>query len=310
MAILIDPPLWPAHGTLWSHLVSDDSYAELHEFAALMPLPRRGFDLDHYDVPASLFDRAVALGAEAVGSRDVVHRLRASGLRIRQADREAIRPQRRRQYLLGEWSALGRSAGLADTERAIESWRDLGVRLIERWNEPHRSYHDEQHLEYVLHSLDQLATQGERIAPATLLAAWFHDAVYTGRGPDERDSARLAVASLEAQRLDPALVQQVGEFVIATAPALATRSAPVPLAHLLDADLSIFAASPSRYRRYTTGVRAEYAHVGERDFREGRAGILQNYLAHPAIYRTPLARRLWEDRARENLSREIWSLTE
>ena len=64
MAILIDPPLWPAHGTLWSHLVSDRSYEELHEFAARIPIPRRGFDLDHYDVPASLYEHVIALGAE------------------------------------------------------------------------------------------------------------------------------------------------------------------------------------------------------------------------------------------------------
>ena len=38
MAILIDPPAWPAHGTLWSHLVSDSDYDELHAFAALLGL--------------------------------------------------------------------------------------------------------------------------------------------------------------------------------------------------------------------------------------------------------------------------------
>ena len=26
MSILIDPPVWPAHGTVWSHLASDASY--------------------------------------------------------------------------------------------------------------------------------------------------------------------------------------------------------------------------------------------------------------------------------------------
>ena len=34
MTVYIDPPTWPGHGRLWSHLVSDTSYAELHEFAA------------------------------------------------------------------------------------------------------------------------------------------------------------------------------------------------------------------------------------------------------------------------------------
>ena len=30
MTVLIDTPLWPKHGTVWSHLVSDSSIDELH----------------------------------------------------------------------------------------------------------------------------------------------------------------------------------------------------------------------------------------------------------------------------------------
>lgn len=78
--ILIDPPAWPAHGQLWSHLVSDVSYDELHEFA-LRAGVSRGFDRDHYDVPASRYDDIVAAGALPVSSREIVVRLRSAGLR-------------------------------------------------------------------------------------------------------------------------------------------------------------------------------------------------------------------------------------
>ena len=87
MTVLVDPPLWPRHGHLWSHLVSDTSLAELHAFAAAAGIPARGFDRDHYDVPDEQHDRLVALGAESVGTRELVRRLRASGLRIRPRDR-------------------------------------------------------------------------------------------------------------------------------------------------------------------------------------------------------------------------------
>ena len=52
MAILVDHPLWPAHDRMWAHLVSDASLDELHAFARRAGLPARGFDHDHYDVPA------------------------------------------------------------------------------------------------------------------------------------------------------------------------------------------------------------------------------------------------------------------
>lgn len=309
MAILIDPPFWPAHDTVWSHLVSDASYDELHGFAARLGLPRRSFDLDHYDVPEARHAHAIELGAIAVTSRDVVHRLRDSGLRVRQLDRESARPIWRRQFLQSEWSSLGARTGAGRDSLTRDSWEALGAELITRWNEAHRSYHDERHLEDVLLALDHLATRGERVAPETFLAAWFHDAIYTGAaGTDERDSARLATHRLTALGLDPALTEHVSKLIEATSPGFTHTSTPDPLAHLLDADLSIFASSDARYLQYAAAVRAEYIHVPQPKFHEGRAIILENYLARPTIYLTPASQQLWEARARINVTREIEEL--
>jgi hypothetical protein len=87
MAILIDTARWPAHGRLWAHLVSDDNLAELHAFAAAHGIPRRGFDLDHYDVPEDAVDRLVAGGARRVTARELVNALRDSGLRVTARER-------------------------------------------------------------------------------------------------------------------------------------------------------------------------------------------------------------------------------
>jgi hypothetical protein len=81
--ILIDPPLVPSRGRLWSHLASDTAYDELHAFARALGIPERGFDRDHYDVPAELYDAAVAAGAAPVSSRELIVRLRQAGLRRR-----------------------------------------------------------------------------------------------------------------------------------------------------------------------------------------------------------------------------------
>lgn len=87
MAVLVDPPLWPQHGRLWAHLVSDTSLEELHALAREAGIPARGFDRDHYDVPAESIDRLVRLGAIPVSSRELIVRLRASGLRVTSAQR-------------------------------------------------------------------------------------------------------------------------------------------------------------------------------------------------------------------------------
>ena len=90
--ILVDPPTWPGWGRTWSHLVSDSSLAELHDFAERVRLPRRLFDEDHYDVPAERYDEVVAAGAQPVAGSDLIRRLIRSGLRVTQAERSGRSP--------------------------------------------------------------------------------------------------------------------------------------------------------------------------------------------------------------------------
>jgi hypothetical protein len=85
--ILIDEAVWPAHGTLWGHLVSDESLDELHVFAAAAGIPERGFDNDHYDYPLRRRNELIALGATPVSGRELLRRLQAAGLRVRQKDK-------------------------------------------------------------------------------------------------------------------------------------------------------------------------------------------------------------------------------
>lgn len=82
MSLLIDNPVWPGpRGWNFAHLVSDSSFDELHAFARELGVPERAFERDHYDVPEHLHARALGLGAEHVSGRELVRRLRASGLR-------------------------------------------------------------------------------------------------------------------------------------------------------------------------------------------------------------------------------------
>lgn len=68
--ILVDQPIWPAHGRRFAHLVSDTSFDELHRFAIGLGLPARAFHRDHYDLPDVWWADAVAAGATVVDSRD------------------------------------------------------------------------------------------------------------------------------------------------------------------------------------------------------------------------------------------------
>lgn len=81
MTVYIDPPTWPGHGRMWSHLVSDVSFGELHLFAELLGVPPRAFERDHYDLPSHRYEDAVRAGAVQIGSKELVRRLTEAGLR-------------------------------------------------------------------------------------------------------------------------------------------------------------------------------------------------------------------------------------
>ncbi len=42
--IYIDRPVWPGRGRLWSHLISDTSYYELHAFAEMLGVTREAIN--------------------------------------------------------------------------------------------------------------------------------------------------------------------------------------------------------------------------------------------------------------------------
>lgn len=299
MTVYVDPPAWPAHGTLFSHLVSDASLVELHALADTIGLSRRAFDLDHYDLAAERYDAAVAAGAVPVDGRELARRLAASGLRVPGHARRAAKAD----ALLARWDVL------------LPGARDVGHDLVDRWHEPHRAYHGPEHL---VHALDSLALLEDRPAgvpdaavpgppSVTQLALWFHDAVHDGEaGRDEERSAALATQAL-GPHLGPEAVAEVARLVLLT-----THHDPAPGdaagALVSDADLAILAAAPDRYARYVRQVRAEYAHVPDAAFRAGRAAVLRALLDAGALYRTATAAARWEELARANLAAELDTL--
>ncbi|WP_424108486.1 DUF4031 domain-containing protein [Rothia mucilaginosa] len=315
MSIYIDPPTWPAHGTVFSHLISDASLAELHEFAAAAGISERAFDRDHYDVPAHLYDELVQAGAKELSGAELTRTLIASGLRIPLKERpEKIRPR-----LLRAWEA----AFAPRLEKAPATFQqqvaELGESLLQAWEQPHRAYHHSGHLSQMLTDLDRLyayRTQGSTPL-ALVLAAWFHDAVYEGApGEDEIRSEQLANISLEplvtAGLLSGDELQMVSLLVRATATHKLPESADLPAGYepadiqfFLDADMAILAADSARYRRYLRGVRSEYSHFDDEAFRAGRMTFLRLILDRKRIFLSEEGLQLWEEPARANLRAEL-----
>jgi len=94
MAILVDELREYPGTTLpfrsWCHMATDGGFDELHAFAARLGLRRAWFQGDHYDLPPHGRAAAVALGAEEVGTAELL--LRMAGPRGDRARRRSLMP--------------------------------------------------------------------------------------------------------------------------------------------------------------------------------------------------------------------------
>lgn len=204
------------------------------------------------------------------------------------------------------------------------AWWGLGVQadaalrdeLLRCWSEPHRTYHTRQHLHECLAWLPRLAAEAEHPAEVAL-ALWFHDAIYRpGRDDNEAlcaEWARSAIwAACGASSANwaaggtSAAAERVHALVLATRHAAEPQGADQQV--LIDIDLAILGAPPSRFAQYEQQVRQEYAAVPEAAFRSGRLRILEGFLARPRLYGTATGHAPFEARARHNLAHSIAAL--
>lgn len=198
-------------------------------------------------------------------------------------------------------------------QRHVATERTLLDRLLARHREKHRRYHTAAHVAWVIRHVDELAS----VEPVdhldeVIAAAFYHDAVYEPTYPaNERASARLARRDLASIGWDADAVERVASMIEATEHGATGAGGVIgDTAVLLDADLAVLAADPAGYSTYVTGVRAEYRHVIDDEWRTGRAAVLHEFLDRPTIYSTPTARDRWETRARANLTAELAGLIE
>ncbi|WNB85272.1 hypothetical protein [Cellulomonas sp. ATA003] len=212
------------------------------------------------------------------------------------------------QWLLSAWS---RSCEEAGATASAEEIRTVGGRLLDRWSEPGRHFHNLKHLVHVLSRVDELAEETHE-PDLVRLAAWYHGAIfdaaekaaYANRGgEDEVASADLARAELTQLGVPERNAGRVAQLVTALARHLAVPG-DFDCAVLCDADLAVLAAEPQRYKAYLKEVRAEYAHVPVEDYLRARSAILTKLQQRPALFTSPLGT-AWEGSARQNVAAEL-----
>lgn len=178
--------------------------------------------------------------------------------------------------------------------------------LHDLYSEPHRAYHNWQHITDCLTHLDQ-NRQFSDDPIALELAIWYHDAIYAPfRNDNEEVSAEMATRNLTTLHLDAQLIARVEKLILITKHDSAPSTPDEAL--MVDIDLAILGSTKGLYTTYEAAIHEEYKQVPRPLYRRKRKAILRAFLARNSIYMTAPFRAKFEETARVNLEWAIQQL--
>ena len=188
-----------------------------------------------------------------------------------------------------------------DENKIQQKWLDLE----KAYTNKSRHYHNLTHLEDIIVSFetyrDQIQNPNEII-----FAIFYHDYIYKSSKKDnELKSAEFALSILpENAKLDKQLV-----FDTICATQLHQHHEIEDINWLIDFDLKILARDWNEYQMYFEQIRKEYRIYPDFLYKPGRAKALQHFLENEFIFQTEEFRKLYEEKARRNIEKEISLLT-
>ena len=210
-------------------------------------------------------------------------------------------------YLASEWDRLMDICKVPPGKGRLHTF----AQLVTAYTEPHRHYHNLEHIRWMLDLLFDVELVDPFIGTICLrLATWYHDVVYDPRSSEnESRSAVVARLSLGELEISDSIIARVSGLILMTKNHVAPpQDAEADL--FLDADLGIIGADAESYAQYASAIRKEYDWVPERQFYEGRRTVLQRFQDRYRIFRASWPERFSEERARTNIAAEIAQIDE
>lgn len=178
-----------------------------------------------------------------------------------------------------------------------KNWLDLE----KAYSGKSRHYHNLTHIKDMIECyetyFDKLQNPNE-----ILFSIFYHDVIYSASKKDnELKSAEYALAILpENITLNKQLV-----FDAICATQQHQHNEVEDINWLIDFDLKILARNWKEYQIYFEQIRKEYRIYPDFLYKPGRAKALKHFLEHEFIFQTEEFRKLYEEKARENIDEEI-----
>ena len=179
------------------------------------------------------------------------------------------------------------------------SWEDI----VSEYSS--RPYHNLSHIAYML---NLLKIGNVRYEKELIMAIFWHDVVLNFTSDDEQasvDAMQVHSSIVEANGMQ---VSTIADYIIATSIS-AKESSSVSESIIADIDKAILAAPFSRiWNWYENGVKEECMQAtkcSEKDYEKGRKSFLSELLERPRIFQTELFNNMFEEKARQNIIKQL-----
>ena len=178
-----------------------------------------------------------------------------------------------------------------------KNWMDLE----KAYSKKSRHYHNLAHIKDMIASFDNYHNQLDN-PNEILFSIFYHDVVYSASKKDnELKSAEYALSILpENTTINKQLV-----FDAICATQQHQHNEVEDINWLIDFDLKILARDWDDYQIYFEQIRKEYSIYPDFLYKPGRAKALKHFLENEFIFQTEEFRKLYEEKARNNIEKEI-----
>jgi predicted metal-dependent HD superfamily phosphohydrolase len=182
-----------------------------------------------------------------------------------------------------------------------QNWLDLE----KAYSKKSRHYHNLTHLKEMIESFETYSNRLQN-PNEILFSIFYHDFVYSASKKDnELKSAEYGLGIL------PENVNLNKQFVFDAICATQQhqQNGIEDINWLIDFDLKILAKDWDDYKIYFEQIRKEYRIYPDFLYKPGRAKALKHFLENEFIFQTEEFRSLYEEKARQNIEKEISILT-
>lgn len=201
--------------------------------------------------------------------------------------------------LHSRWNGLCQRLNIPDAQSSFEN-------IVKHYSEPHRFYHNLNHLYNCFQEFDLITTLLDN-PESVELALWYHDLIHSlGQSGNEENSAQIAKVFCQSQNFSDYFAKQVENHILATKHTTISRHHDSQ--YLSDIDMAILGQSTDPFDIYESQICQEYSSIYlPVEYRKRRTVFLETILKHP-IYVTKFFHDRYEQTARQNIKSLIKKL--